>query len=88
MAQILQFGIKMEIIDSNPMRKTELPRKIEVEQFPNFYTKEQLETFFNCLEDHIEKSGRTSHQAACLFPITCFYWYEKIRSFSFTVARY
>lgn len=71
-AQILQFGIKMEIIDSNPMRKTELPRKIEVEQFPNFYTKEQLETFFNCLEDHIEKSGRTSTKLLAFFRLLAF----------------
>ncbi|MGX7236254.1 site-specific integrase [Enterococcus phoeniculicola] len=71
-AQILQFGIKMEIIDSNPMRKTELPRKIEVEQFPNFYSKKQLETFFNCLEDHIEKSGRTSTKLLAFFRLLAF----------------
>ena len=37
--QVLQFGVQMELIDSNPMRKTILPRKKEVEEFPNFYTK-------------------------------------------------
>lgn len=26
-AQVLQFGVQMELIDSNPMRKTTLPRK-------------------------------------------------------------
>lgn len=44
--QVLQFGIQMELIESNPMRKTLLPRRKEVETFPNFYTKQQLESFF------------------------------------------
>lgn len=35
--QVLQFGVQMELLDSNPMRKTILSRKKEVEKFPNFY---------------------------------------------------
>lgn len=71
-AQILQYGIKMEFMDSNPMRKTELPRKIEVEEFPNFYTKKQLQTFFECLEEHIEKSGRMSTKLLAFFRLLAF----------------
>lgn len=71
-AQVLQFGVQMELIDSNPMRKTTLPRKKDVETFPNFYTKQQLETFFNCLDDHISSSGRTSTKLLAFFRILAF----------------
>lgn len=70
--QILQFGVQMELIESNPMRKTILPRKKEVEEFPNFYSKKQLETFFECLEDHIESSGRTSTKLLAFFRLLAF----------------
>lgn len=70
--QVLQFGVQMELIDSNPMRKTILPRKKEVESFPNFYTKKQLETFFECLEEHIELSGRTSTKLLAFFRLLAF----------------
>lgn len=70
--QVLQFGIQMEIIESNPMRKTQLPRKLEVEQFPNFYTKKQLENFFDCLETHIKTSGRTSTKLLVFFRLLAF----------------
>ncbi|MGM0200234.1 tyrosine-type recombinase/integrase [Enterococcus sp. AZ149] len=80
--QVLQFGIQMEIIDSNPMRKTQLPRKIEVEQFPNFYTKAQLETFFTCLEDHIESSGRTSTKLLAFFRLLAFTGMRKSEALS------
>lgn len=70
--QVLQFGVQMEVMDSNPMRKTILPRKKEVESFPNFYTKKQLETFFECLEEHIELSGRTSTKLLAFFRLLAF----------------
>jgi len=70
--QVLQFGVQMEMIDSNPMRKTILPRKKEVEQFPNFYSKEELETFFNCLDHHISESGRTSTKLLAFFRLLAF----------------
>ncbi|MGX7026017.1 tyrosine-type recombinase/integrase [Vagococcus hydrophili] len=70
--QVLQFGVQMELIDSNPMRKTVLPRKKEVEEFPNFYTKEQLEVFFECLESHTEKVSRTSTKILTFFRILAF----------------
>ncbi|MEG2937970.1 MAG: tyrosine-type recombinase/integrase, partial [Vagococcus sp.] len=70
--QVLQFGVQMELIDSNPMRKTLLPRKKEVEEFPNFYTKEQLEVFFECLESHTEQVSRTSTKILTFFRILAF----------------
>ena len=71
--QVLQFGVQMELLDSNPMRKTIiLPRNKEVEEFPNFYIKEQLETFFECLDAHIESSGRTSTKLLAFFRILAF----------------
>ncbi|MFY8329459.1 tyrosine-type recombinase/integrase [Vagococcus carniphilus] len=70
--QVLQFGVQMELIDSNPMRKTVLPRKKEVEEFPNFYTKEQLEVFFECLESHTEQVSRTSTKILTFFRILAF----------------
>lgn len=70
--QVLQFGIQMEIIENNPMRKTILPRKKEVEQFPNFYSKSQLEYFFECLKNHIEESGRTSTKLLAFFRLLAF----------------
>lgn len=70
--QVLQFGVQMELIDSNPMRKTILPRKKEVEEFTNFYTKEQLEVFFECLESHTEQVSRTSTKILTFFRILAF----------------
>ena len=70
--QVLQFGIQMELIDSNPMRKTVLPRKKEIEEFPNFYTKEQLEAFFEHLETHAEQASRTSTKILTFFRVLAF----------------
>lgn len=50
-AQIMRYGEAMEILTSNPMSKTILPRKMEDEKKLQFYTKEELEIFFNCLKD-------------------------------------
>ena len=55
-AQIFKFGIAMEVCKDNPMSKTLLPRKIEVEQSLKLYTKEQLQTFLqNTKENHSTK---------------------------------
>lgn len=48
-SQIMKYGEAMELIDSNPMSKTILPRKREEESKLKYYTKEQLEHFFECL---------------------------------------
>lgn len=80
--QVLQFGIQMELIESNPMRKTLLPRKKEVETFPNFYTKQQLERFFICLNKHIEASGRTSTKLLAFFRLLAFTGMRKSEALS------
>ena len=51
-AQIMRFGIAMELLNSNPMAKTLLPRKIEVEKPINFYSKEELHVFLDCTEKY------------------------------------
>lgn len=80
--QVLQFGIQMELIESNPMRKTLLPRRKEVETFPNFYTKQQLESFFACLNEHIEASGRTSTKLLAFFRLLAFTGMRKSEALS------
>lgn len=50
--QILRYGEAMELISSNPMAKTLLPRKKEEKEKLKYYTKEQLEHFFDCLKDN------------------------------------
>ena len=49
-AQIMRYGEAMEIMKSNPMAKTILPRKKEEEKKLKYYTKEELQHFFECLE--------------------------------------
>lgn len=51
-AQIMKYGVSLELMDNNPMAKTILPRKQEVDKPINFYTKEETKHFFECLEDH------------------------------------
>lgn len=46
-AQIMTYGVSMELMDSNPMKKTILPRKKEEEKKPNFYNKVQLKEFLD-----------------------------------------
>lgn len=46
-AQIMAYGISMELMDSNPMRKTILPRKKEEEKKVNFYSKNELKNFLD-----------------------------------------
>lgn len=49
-AQIIQYGISMELLNTNPMRQTIAPRKKEKAKKLQFYTKEQLIHFFECVE--------------------------------------
>lgn len=49
-AQIMKYGISMEIMDSNPMRKTILPRKKDEEAKINFYSKEELQEFMEIVK--------------------------------------
>lgn len=50
-AQIMRYGEAMEIMNSNPMSKTILPRAKEEEKKLQFYTKEEMNHFFECLKD-------------------------------------
>lgn len=50
-AQIMRYGEAMEIMKSNPMAKTILPRKKEEEEKIQYYTKEELQHFFECLHE-------------------------------------
>lgn len=49
-AQIMRYGVAMEIMDSNPMSKTILPRAKEEEKKLQYYTKDELAHFFDCLK--------------------------------------
>lgn len=50
-SQIIRYGEAMELMNSNPMSKTILPRRIEEEQKLQYYTKEELARFFDCLHE-------------------------------------
>lgn len=50
--QIMKYGVAMEYMIDNPMAKTITPRKKDEGSKLQFYTKEELIHFFNCLEDH------------------------------------
>lgn len=49
--QILAYGVSMEYIDSNPMRKTMRPKHKEYEEKRKFYTKDELNTLLNACKD-------------------------------------
>lgn len=51
-AQIMRYAEAMELMKSNPMSKTILPRKHEEEKKLQFYTKEEMAHFFECLKSH------------------------------------
>lgn len=51
-AQIMRYGEAMEIMKGNPMAKTILPRKKEEDKKLQYYTKEELQHFFECLEQY------------------------------------
>lgn len=48
-AQVMRYGEAMELMKSNPMSKTILPRRVEEEKKLQYYTKEELARFFECL---------------------------------------
>lgn len=62
----------MESLDSNPMRKTVLPRKKEVEEFPNFLYQRAIRSVFECLESHTEQVSRTITKILIFFSILAF----------------
>ncbi|MBK0347216.1 site-specific integrase [Aerococcaceae bacterium zg-ZJ1578] len=51
--QVLDYAIKLELIQSNNMHKGKLPKAKEIKFDVNkFYTTEELKHFFACLEDY------------------------------------
>lgn len=48
---LFNYGVSIEAVPSNPMAKTQTPRKKETEKKLNFYTKEQLIAFLNSYKD-------------------------------------
>lgn len=70
-AQILQYGVRMEYLHSNSMKNT-VPPKLTENKKREFYTKEQLEVFFKCLDDHIVNDGRTGLKLLAFFRIVAF----------------
>ncbi|MGL9971591.1 tyrosine-type recombinase/integrase [Enterococcus sp. DIV1420a] len=51
-AQIMRYGEAMEIISSNPMSKTIIPKRQEKEEKLKYYTKDELNHFFDCLKQY------------------------------------
>lgn len=49
-AQIMRYAEAMELMRNNPMRKTILPRKHNQEKKLQYYTKEEMAYFFDCLK--------------------------------------
>lgn len=70
-AQILQYAVRMEYLQTNSMKNT-VPPKTDTAKEKNFYTKEQLEIFFKCLDEHIEKDGRTGLKILAFFRVLAF----------------
>lgn len=50
-AQIMSFGVSMELMEDNPMKKTILPRKKEDTKAPNFYSKPELLEYFGYIKE-------------------------------------
>ncbi|MGG5368434.1 tyrosine-type recombinase/integrase [Enterococcus sp. AZ196] len=50
-SQVFKYGVSLEIIDTNPMSKTLIPRPKQAEKKLLFWTKQELNTFFEKLED-------------------------------------
>lgn len=51
-AQIFRYGVSMEYLENNPMKKTLLPRKKEYEEKRKFYTKEELTNLLDAFKDY------------------------------------
>lgn len=50
-SQVFKYGVSLEIIDTNPMAKTLLPRPKPSEKKLQFWTKQEVKIFFESLED-------------------------------------
>lgn len=55
-SSVFEYGMRIQLIDKNPMKLITKPKIKEKEETePNFYTKEQLELFFEALEKENNK---------------------------------
>ncbi|EGO9037500.1 site-specific integrase [Enterococcus faecalis] len=70
-AQVLQYAVRMQYIQNNCMKNTIPPKNISTKK-TNFYTKEQLETFFECLNHHVMNNGRTGLKLLAFFRVLAF----------------
>lgn len=50
--QVMRYAEAMELMNSNPMSKTIVPRGHEEEKKLKFYTKEEMAHFFDCLKQY------------------------------------
>lgn len=51
-SQVFKYGVSLELIDSNPMAKTLLPRKKDEQTSLKFWTKEQLIKFLQATKEY------------------------------------
>lgn len=56
---LLDYGVSLEAIESNPMKKTQTPRKKEAEKPVNFYTKDELLAFLSLTEKECDLMKHT-----------------------------
>ncbi|MDU3686253.1 MAG: site-specific integrase [Enterococcus faecalis] len=51
-SQIMRYGESMELMNNNPMNKTIVPKRQEEEEKLQYYTKQELTHFFDCLKQY------------------------------------
>lgn len=70
--KVLQFAVQMELIATNPMQNTFLPRKKPTEKVQNFYDKIQLQHFFECVDDYLKRPIKTDMKMLVFFRLLAF----------------
>lgn len=59
---MFDYALRMDIIDSNPFDKVTVPKRIETiddSEFENFYTKEELNEFLECVKKDLDLNWYT-----------------------------
>src|SRR5699024_11334807 len=60
--RVFDYALRMDIIDSNPFDKVPVPKRIETiddSEFENFYTKEELNEFLECVKEDLDLNWYT-----------------------------
>jgi len=60
--RVFDYALRMDIIDSNPFDKVTVPKRVETikeSEFENFYNKEDLNTFLECVKEDLEFNWHT-----------------------------